>query len=195
MSRESTYFNITDTTQKPPEGNPVLMDDYLDTYEEKLEAPQWLRWVLLAAPLLTISSIGVRIGAGTAGGADGLFTWIAAVVSTAAFLFAYINFLTLRTNVSNGKFNFSYGMVRHSVHIDQIESIEVDGYRWARYGGWGYSRGPLGRRAWSMPGVSAGVMVVLQESGKRREYFVSSHTPLRLEAAIQARMVSLNDNA
>jgi hypothetical protein len=171
------------------------MDDNSTTYEEKLEAPQWLRWVLLAAPLLTISSIGVRIGAGTAGGADGLFTWIAAVVSTAAFLFAYINFLTLRTNVSNGNFTFSYGMVRHSVVIDQIESIEVGGYRWARYGGWGYSRGPLGRRAWSMPGVSAGVMVVLQESGKRREYFVSSHAPLRLEAAIQAGMISRNDNA
>ena len=106
------------------------MDDYSTTYEEKLEAPQWLRWVLLAAPLLTISSIGVRIGAGTAGGADGSFAWIAAVVSTAAFLFAYFNFLTLRTNVSNGKFTFSYGMVRHSVVIDQIESIEVGGYRW-----------------------------------------------------------------
>lgn len=171
------------------------MDDYSTTYEEKLEAPQWLRWVLLAAPLLTISSIGVRIGAGTAGGADGSFAWIAAVVSTAAFLFAYFNFLTLRTNVSNGNFTFSYGMVRHSVVIDQIESIEVGGYRWARYGGWGYSRGPLGRRAWSMPGVSAGVMVVLQESGKRREYFVSSHAPLRLEAAIQAGMISRNDNA
>jgi hypothetical protein len=111
------------------------------------------------------------------------------VVSTAAFLFAYLNFLTLRTNVSNGKFTFSYGIVRHSVVIDQIESIEVDGYRWARYGGWGYSRGPLGRRAWSMPGVPAGVMVVLHESGKRREYFVSSHAPLRLEEAIRAEMV------
>jgi len=114
LSCESTYFNITDATKKPPEGNPVLMDDYSTTYEEKLEAPKWLRWVLLAAPLLTISSIGVRIGAGTAGGADGLFAWIAAVVSTAAFLFAYMNFLTLRTNVSNGKFTFRYGVVRHT---------------------------------------------------------------------------------
>ena len=164
------------------------MDDYSTTYEEKLDAPKWLRWVLLAAPLLTISSIGVRIGAGTAGGADGLFAWIAAIVSTAAFLFAYMNFLTLLTNVSNGKFTFRYGVVRHSVVIDQIESIEVNAYRWARYGGWGYSRGPLGRRAWSMPGVSAGVMVVLRESGKRREYFVSSHAPLRLEEAIRAGM-------
>lgn len=173
----------------------MLMDDYSNAYEEKLEAPKWLRWVLLAAPLLTISSIGVRIGAGTAGGADGLFAWIAALVSTAAFLFAYMNFLTLRTNVTNGRFTFRYGMVSHSIVIDQIESIEVDGYRWARYGGWGYSRGPLGRRAWSMPGVSAGVMVVLQESGKRREYFVSSHTPLRLEAAIRTGMVLSSDNA
>ena len=73
--------------------------------------------------------------------------------------------------------------------IDQIESIKVDGYRWARYGGWGYRRGPLGRRAWSMPGVSAGVVVVLHESGKRREYFVSSLAPLRLEEAIRAGMV------
>ncbi len=175
------------------EDDHVLMDDYSPTYEEKLEAPKWLRWILLAAPLLTISSIGVRIGAGTAGGADGLFAWIAAVVSTAAFLFAYLNFLTLRTNVSNRKFTFSYGIVRHSVVIDQIESIEVDGYRWARYGGWGYSRGPLGRRAWSMPGVPAGVMVVLHESGKRREYFVSSHAPLRLEEAIRAGMAGHSD--
>jgi hypothetical protein len=99
LSCESTYFNITDATQKPPEGHPVLMDDYSTTYEEKLEAPKWLRWVLLAAPLLTISSIGVRIGAGTAGGADGLFAWIAAVVSTAAFLFAYIKSIHLIFNI------------------------------------------------------------------------------------------------
>ncbi|MDP6821864.1 MAG: hypothetical protein QF554_01040 [Dehalococcoidia bacterium] len=164
------------------------MDGNSAVYEETLEAPAWLRWVLLAALVLIISTIGVRIGAGTVRG-DGIAAWIAALVSGAAFLFAYFNLLTLQIGVANGELTFAYGVVRHRVAIDQIESIEVDGYRWGRYGGWGYSRGSLGRRAWSMPGVSAGVVVVLHESGKRREYFVSSLAPLKLEGAIRAGMV------
>ena len=165
------------------------MDDSLTTFEEVLEAPGWLRWVLLAALVLIMSSIGLRVGAGTVGGGEGNLAWIAALVSAVAFLFAYLNFLSLKVTVSDGEFTFAYGMVRHRVAIDQIESIEVNRYRWARYGGWGYSRGPLGRKAWSMPGVPAGVMVVLQESRKRREFFVSSAEPERLEAAIRAGMV------
>ena len=162
------------------------MDESPGPYEEKLDAPNWLRWVLLTALLLIISTVGVRIGSGTAGGATA--SWIAAFVSGAAFLFAYLNFLTLRISVSDGEFTFRYGMVRHRVRVDQIESIEMRRYNWARYGGWGYSRGPLGRRAWSMPGVPEGVVVVLQESGQRREYFVSSLSPERLGAAIRAGM-------
>jgi|TARA_B110000263_G_scaffold195171_1_gene173504 hypothetical protein len=167
------------------------MDDNLTTtgtYEEKLEAPQWLRWVLLTALVLLISTIGVRIGSGEISGGQGLMSWIPALISGAAFLFAYLNFLELRIKVSGGLFTFEYGVVRHEVVIDQIESIHTYGYRWTRYGGWGYSRGPLGRRAWSMPGVSAGVVVVLQEAGKRREYFVSSLEPMRLEEAIRVGM-------
>ncbi|MCH7907474.1 MAG: DUF3093 family protein [Chloroflexi bacterium] len=166
------------------------MTDSPATYEERLEAPGWLRWVLLAALLLIISTIGLQIGAGTAaaGPTSAFISVVAAVLSGAAFLFAYLNFLTLRVRVSNGEFMFAYGVVRHRVQIDQIESVETNRYRWARYGGWGYSRGPLGRRAWSMPGVPEGVVVLLHESGKRREYFVSSHAPERLEAAIRAGM-------
>lgn len=162
------------------------MNDSPGTYEEKLDAPSWLRWVLLSALLLIVSTVGVRIGSGTTGGATA--SWLAAIVSGAAFLFAYLNFLTLRISVSDGLFTFAYGMVRHRVRIDQIEAIETSRYRWARYGGWGYSRGPLGRRAWSVPGVPEGVVVVLHESGKQREYFVSSLAPGRLEAAVRAGM-------
>lgn len=162
------------------------MNDSPGTYEEKLDAPSWLRWVLLAALLLIVSTVGVRLGSGTAGGAT--VSWLAAIVSGAAFLFAYLNFLTLRIGVSDGEFTFAYGMVRHRVRVDQIESVETHRYRWGRYGGWGYSRGPLGRRAWSVPGVPEGVVVVLHESGKQREYFVSSLAPEQLEAAIRAGM-------
>lgn len=170
--------------QDRPEEHPVPMNNSPGTYEEKLEAPSWLRWVLLAALLLIVSTVGVRIGSGTAGGAGA--SWLAAIVSVAAFLFAYLNFLTLRINVSDGELIFAYGMVRHRIRIDQIESVEINRYRWARYGGWGYSRGPLGRRAWSMPGVPEGVVVVLEESGKSREYFVSSLAPEQLETVIRA---------
>lgn len=162
------------------------MNDSPGTYQEKLDAPSWLRWVLLAALLLIVSTVGVRIGSGTAAGATA--SWVAAIMSGAAFLFAYLNFLTLRITISNGEFTFAYGMVRHRIRVDQIDSIETRRYRWTRYGGWGYSRGPLGRRAWSMPGVTEGVIVVLRESGKPREYFVSSRTPEQLEAAIRAGM-------
>lgn len=162
------------------------MNDSSGTYEETLNAPGWLRWVLLAALLLIVSTVGVRIGSGTADGA--IASWLAAIVSGAAFLFAYLNFLTLRIRVSDGEFTFAYGLVRHRVRIDQIKSVETNRYQWTRYGGWGYSRGPLGRRAWSMPGVRKGVVVMLHESGKTREYFVSSLAPERLEAAIRAGM-------
>ena len=162
--------------------------DDLSNYKETLGAPDWLRWTLLAALLLIVSTIGVRIGSGTIGGGEGTAAWIAALLSGGALLFVYWNFLTLEVSVAGGMFTFAYGIVRHTVVIGQIESVESDAYRWARYGGWGFSRGPLGRRAWSMPGVKTGVVVVVQESGKRREYFVSSHVPLKLEEAIRAGM-------
>ena len=173
-----------------PEDHRNPMNNSPEIYEERLDAPGWLRWVLLAALLLIVSTVGVRIGSGTAaaGPTSAFISVVAAVLSGAAFLFAYLSFLTLRVSVSNGEFMFAYGVVRHRVQVDQIESVETNRYRWARYGGWGYSRGPLGRRAWSMPGVPEGVVVLLHESGKRREYFVSSHAPERLEAAIRGGM-------
>ncbi len=126
------------------------------TYQEKLDAPDWLRWTVLIALVLIVSTIGVRIGSGNIGGGEGTAAWIAALVSGAAFLFVYWNFLKLEVTVADGRFTFTYGVVRHTVVIDQIESLETDGYRWTRYGGGGYSRGPLGRRAGGMPGGKTG---------------------------------------
>ncbi|MDA1257889.1 MAG: hypothetical protein O3C10_08615 [Chloroflexi bacterium] len=164
------------------------MIDRPGTYEEKIAAPDWLRWALLGALALTISTVGLRIGAGHATGSGSIIPWFVTLLSVGAFLFVYLNFLTLRIRVSGGRFTIAYGVVRHSIHIDQIESIEHQKYRWTRYGGWGYRLGMHGRRAWSVPGVPEGVVVMLHESGKRREYFVSSLTPELLEAAITEGM-------
>ena len=161
-------------------------------YAEKIDAPNWLKWTLLLGLVMIISTMGARIGSGNIGGTEDSLVWIAALVSGTALLFVYWNFLTLEVTVTDGNFTFAYGLVRHTVVISEIESLETGVYQWARYGGWGYSRGPAGRRAWNIPGIKAGVIVVLEESGKRREYFISSRHPLELEKVIRMGITKHN---
>jgi hypothetical protein len=114
--------------------------------------------------------------------------WVALPVSAAAIGFTYANFLALRIQVSATELRFAYGLFRKRIPFRDIESVDHRDYRWTRYGGWGLRYGMLGRRAWHMPGVGAGAVVQVREDGKRREYFLSSHRPERLAAAIAKQL-------
>jgi hypothetical protein len=102
------------------------------------------------------------------------------VVATLLLLVAWW-FAALRVIVNDGGVTARYGPFHTHLPRDAITTVEVERYPWLVYAGWGIRYGTRGRRAWSVPFMSAGVAMTTT-AGKR--YHVSSRDPERLRSAV-----------
>ena len=98
-----------------------------------------------------------------------------------------LSFRRLRIQVGDTAVRFGFGVLRKSLPLEAIQGCEAKRYRWLTYGGWGIRFALGGRRAWSLPGVPAGVELTVAEGTRVRRYFVSSRSPELLAAAIAGR--------
>ena len=154
-------------------------------YEEETAAPFWLMTVLAAVMVaLVFAAVAVALD-DEAGWA--LFAWYYPLMLVVGVLLvgAFISFRRLRTTVSDETIEFRFGFLRKSLLLMDIQSCEVQKYRWLTYGGWGIRFATQGRRAWSMPGVPEGVQITASEGRRVRRYFVSSRFPELLAEAVR----------
>ena len=119
-----------------------------------------------------------------AGGNAAVF-YITFALASIIDLFVLVNFTVLSLRVSDSGFEFNYGVFEKKFTWPQIESVERRQHRWVTHGSWGIRWSSQGRRAWSQPGVSEGILVRVREKGKARSYFVSSRRPEELERALR----------
>ena len=156
-------------------------------YQEEVPAPLWLQAALLltsAAPLAAI--LGSAVDGEDAWQLRAVFYPFMAVVA-ALLVFSFVSFRRLRIAVSDEELQFAFGLLRKTLPLAAIQSVEATGYRWLTYGGWGIRYALGGRRAWSLPGVPEGVEVTLAEGTRVRRYFVSSRSPELLAEAVRGR--------
>ena len=167
-------------------GGPRLTGQVLLRYREEVAAPFWLQAVLFGA----LVAVGVALVAPLFGNgqstASYVVYYVSMVIALALALFAFTSFRSLSVVVSDERLQVGFGPLKKSIPLQAVRSCEVEKYRWLTYGGWGIRFATKGRRAYSMPGVSEGVQVSVEEGTKERRYFVSSHYPERLAAALKS---------
>jgi len=155
-------------------------------YQEEVSAPLWLQAVILIGVVALIAGVVGTAASGDGGWPIYLYYPLMAFL-TASLLFVFFSFRRLQVAVSDEELRFAFGILKKSFPLGSIQSVEAKRYRWLTYGGWGIRFALGGRRAWSMPGVPAGVEFTVAEGTRVRRYFVSSRSPALLAEAVRAR--------
>jgi hypothetical protein len=160
-------------------------------YEENVRVPAWVIGLLALILGLTagaMTGVAVRNIVGDdplITGSDAAVFYVAFGLAVLVDIFVLVNFTNLSVTVADRGFEFRYGVFGKSFPWEQIKSAEPHDYRWTTYGGWGIRWATQGRRAWSQLGAKEGVVVEVDENGKKRSYFVSSRKPQELAGAIR----------
>lgn len=154
-------------------------------YAENVRAATWMYFVL-STPLGVV--LGLMTGAAIAGlvegGAAVAFYLVLAVVAFVLVL-ALVTFTSMSVSVGDSAVDFAFGLFRKRLRFDDVSSVAPADYRWVEYGGWGIRIALGGKRAWSVPGVKRGVVIAVNEGGRRRTYFVSSARPESFAQSVQ----------
>ena len=154
-------------------------------YHEVVPAPLWLKLVTVVAILAFAVPIGTTAGLSTMGTGEATIFYLFMSLGLVTMLVVAINFLSLEIRITDDRVRFAYGWFSKELPVKELSLVGVEKYNWLTYGGWGLRVSTKGRRAWSMPGVAAGVAIRTSEKGKPRSYFVSSRSPAELAAAIK----------
>jgi len=156
----------------------------LHRFSESVPMPTWL-WTILLAGIggVVAGMIGPLV--------DRARSWIwyatyypTMLMALAALVVVMVSFRRLRIAVTDDRVEFGFGVFRRSLPLESIQSYEVKRYNWLPYGGWGIRFSTGGRRAYSMPGVSRGVEITVEQGTKVRRYFVSSTQPERFASSL-----------
>ncbi len=102
----------------------------------------------------------------------------------AVMVIAMTAFRQLKIAVTDDSVDLGFGFLSRSLPLQAIQACEVRGHSRLLHGGWGLGLSSAGRRDYSMPGVSCGVEISVEQDRKARRYFVSSHQPERLAEAM-----------
>jgi len=153
-------------------------------YQEDVPMPAWL-WAILIVGIggIIVGIIGPLLD-DTQGWAWYATYYPAMVVLLLALMVVAYSFRRLRITVTDERVEFGFGRFRKSLPLASIQSCEVRRYNWLPYGGWGIRFSTGGRRAYSMPGISGGVEITVEQGRKVRRYFVSSTQPERFASSL-----------
>lgn len=148
-------------------------------YHEDVRAADLMRVVVWGAVVALL--VGAVVTA-VAGG-DGRWIGVVSLVVTAvALALAGWWFLVLQVEVAPGEVSFRFGPFRKRLPAGSIERVAATPYRWIAYGGWGLRMSLGGRRAYTVPFLRTGVELTTTDG---KTYYVSSHNPQLLAAAIE----------
>lgn len=151
----------------------------------------WLFLTILAGALgITAAILTMVAFTGAVSGWEAVLFYAAMSLGIAVLVFVIINFTMLSIAVAFEGIEFRYGVLAKRLRFDQMRSAEAKEYEWLRYGGWGLRWSTGGRRAWNMPFLSTGVVITVDEGGREREYYVSSHNPEELARVLRERISS-----
>ncbi|MCJ7492460.1 MAG: DUF3093 family protein [Dehalococcoidia bacterium] len=156
-------------------------------YQEEVPAPLWLQAVILFGVAALVAGVAVSAATGQVGWQTYALYYPFMALVGALLVFVFFSFRYLRIAVSDEELRFAFGMLRRTLPLAAIQSVEAKKYRWLTYGGWGIRYALGGRRAWSLPGVPEGVEFTLAEGTRVRRYFVSSRSPELLAEAVRGR--------
>ena len=119
-------------------------------------------------------SLGERLGAASGG-----------LIGGSVLVGALALFGRVRTEVDREALHIHLGPAGRVIPRDEIAGVEVEPYRWWRYGGWGIRIRWGGRRAYTVPFHGKGVAIATTDG---HHIYVNSRQPQRLYAALLALM-------
>ncbi|MBI5535387.1 MAG: hypothetical protein HY898_21845 [Deltaproteobacteria bacterium] len=145
-----------------------------------------LHWILLVwVPFLWVLAGMILAGMGSKPAPAAMA--LLPLAMSALFALLWAMFAVLRVHVTEREVHIQYGLFGPHIPVDAIDSCEVVGYEFSKFGGWGIRRAMDGTWAYSLMGDSDKVVEIRwTEGGKTKKVVVSSRDPARLVEQIRA---------
>jgi len=172
-SGDSKIIEFRPRVRKPPEQK---KEGLSVEYQETIQVPRWLRWILYSFFVMIISYFLITPFA-TGRSNDPTYLLVALVFGLVGWMIHL--FLTLKVRLTSEGITFGFYLFSKTIPYERIVDVSVMRYNIMDFMGWGIRKGMNGLTMYNLPGDQqiAVKLLVREEEDERKEYAFSSKRP------------------